>query len=193
MTREAIVRAAESVLIENGHARFTIERVATKLGISPGNVNYYFPTKASLLETLIVFTLSQYRRRVRSAGERFNTGDKEGLGDVLRWLMEDAVAHHTNRLFRELWAIALNDARIARAMDMFYARSVRAHLRRLTDRSTVSQDTQRLEAIVTLMHVISEGTTVLFGMRPEARAAFGRVREVAHEAIMSLLEPTKTK
>jgi AcrR family transcriptional regulator len=193
VTREAIVRAAESVLIENGHARFTIERVATKLGISPGNVNYYYPTKASLLETLIVFTLSQYRRRVRGAGERFNTGDKEGLGDVLRWLMEDAVTNHTNRLFRELWAIALNDARIARAMDMFYARSVRAHLRRLTDRSTVSQDTQKLEAIVTLMHVISEGTTVLFGMRPEAQASFGRVREVAHEAIMSLLEPVKKK
>lgn len=191
VTREAIVLAAQSVLLEFGHARFTIERVATKLGISPGNVNYYFPTKASLLETLIVFTLSEYRRRVRGAGERFNTGNKESLGDVLRWLMEDAISDHTNRLFRELWALALNDARIAKAMDAFYARSVRAHLRRLKDRTDVHGEPQRLEAIVLFMHLLSEGSTVLFGMRPEARDTFERVREIAHEAFMTLLQSPK--
>jgi AcrR family transcriptional regulator len=167
--------------------------VARKLGISPGNVNYYFPTKGSLLETLIVFTLGEYRRRVRGAGEQFNTGDKQGLGDVLGWLMEDAITPETNRLFRELWALALNDARIAKAMDGFYARSVRAHIRRLTERKELSQDPQRLEAIVLLMHIISEGTTVLFGTRPEARPTFERVRGLAHEAFMSLLEPGKPK
>ena len=193
VTREAIVLAAQSVLLEFGHARFTIERVATKLGISPGNVNYYFPTKASLLETLIVFTLGEYRRRVRGAGDKFNTGNKESLGDVLGWLMEDAISDHTNRLFRELWALALNDPRIAKAMNAFYARSVRAHLRRLKDRTDVSSDPQRLEAIVLFMHLLSEGSTVLFGMRPEARETFDRVREVAHEAFMTLLQPPQGK
>jgi AcrR family transcriptional regulator len=193
VTREAIVLAAQSVLLEFGHARFTIERVATQLGTSPGNLNYYFPTKASLLETLIVFTLGEYRRRVRGAGERFNTGDRESLGDVLRWLMEDAVSDHTNRLFRELWALALNDPRIAKAMNAFYARSVRAHLRRLRDRADVSSDPQRLEAIVLFMHLLSEGSTVLFGLRPEARATFERVCDVAHEAFMTLLQPPKGK
>jgi AcrR family transcriptional regulator len=182
-----------SVLIECGHASFTIERVGKKLGISPGNVNYYFPTRASLLETLIVFTLSEYRRRARSAGEPFNTGTREGLGEMLRWLMEDAVSHETNRLFRELWSLSVADPRIAKAMDTFYARSVRAHLRRLTDRSTVSHDSQRLEAIVILMHLLSEGATVVFGMKPQARATFERVRAVAHEAFMSLLQPEKVK
>jgi AcrR family transcriptional regulator len=51
--REAILRAAEATLITHGHARFTVERVAARLNISPGNLNYYFPTKASLLEALI--------------------------------------------------------------------------------------------------------------------------------------------
>ncbi|MFL6605819.1 MAG: TetR/AcrR family transcriptional regulator [Steroidobacteraceae bacterium] len=193
-TQQAIVEAAEAVLIEHGHARFTIQRVADKLGISPGNVNYYFSTKASLLETLILFTLMQYRRRVRSAGKNINSGTAEALGEVVRWLMADAVTPRTNRLFRELWAIALNDARLARALDQFYARSVSAHLRRLTDRSAVSAESERLEAIVFLLHAISEGTTVLFGMQLRSSELFERVRGVAHEAIMKLLlEPASAK
>jgi len=186
-TREAILQAAEAVLIEHGHARFTIQRVAQKLGISPGNVNYYFPTKASLLETLIVFTLMQYRQRVRAAGGKINSGTAEALGEVVRWLMADSVSWRTNRLFRELWAIALNDARMAQALDQFYTRSVHAHLRRLTDRSAITAQTERLEAIVFLLHAISEGTTVLFGMQLRSSELFERVRNVAHEAIMNLL------
>jgi AcrR family transcriptional regulator len=186
-TREAIVQAAEQVLIEHGHARFTVQRVADKLGISPGNVNYYFPTKASLLETLIMFTLMQYRRRVRAAGAKVNSGTAEAMGEVAQWLMADAVSLRTNRLFRELWAIALNDARLARALDQFYTRSVHAHLRRLTDRSAVTAQTERLEAIVFLLHMISEGTTVLFGMQLRSSELFDRVRNIAQEAIMKLL------
>lgn len=187
------MQAAQSVLIEEGHARFTVKRVAEKLGISPGNVNYYFPTKASLLETLILFTLMQYRQRVRAAGEKINSGTAEGLAEVVRWLMADAISVRTNRLFRELWAIALNDARLAQALDQFYTRSVHGHMRRLTDRSAVSAQTERLEAIVFLLHVISEGTTVLFGMQLRSGELFERVCNVAHEAITKLLlEPTRT-
>lgn len=186
-TRQAIVQAAEAVLIEHGHARFTIQRVAEKLGISPGNVNYYFPTKASLLETLILFTLMQYRRRVRAAGENINSGTAEALGEVVRWLMTDSVSPRTNRLFRELWAIALTDARLAQSLDQFYTRSVRAHLRRLTDRSAVTAQTERLEAIVFLLHAIAEGTTVLFGMQLRSTELLERVRNIAREAIMKLL------
>lgn len=174
-------------MIEHGHAKFTVQRVAERLNISPGNVNYYFPTKASLLETLILFTLMQYRRRVRAAGEKINTGTAQALGEAVCWLMEDSLAARTNRLFRELWAIALNDARLAKALDQFYSRSVRGHLRRLWDRSAVTAEAERLEAIVFLMHVISEGTTVLFGMGLRSRESFERVRGVAHEAIMKLL------
>jgi AcrR family transcriptional regulator len=186
VTRQAIVRAAESVLIEHGHAKFTVQRVAAKIGISPGNLNYYFPTKALLLETLIVYTLAQYRHRVRTAGEAMNTGSREALGNVLLWLMEDARSEHTSRLFRELWAMAAHEPRVAKAMNEFYSRSVTAHLRRL-DASGSDRTDNDIEAIVYLMHVISEGSTVIFGTLPQAQPLFDRVRGAAHRAIMHLL------
>jgi AcrR family transcriptional regulator len=187
VTRQAIVRAAVSVLIEHGHAKFTVQRVAAKIGISPGNLNYYFPTKASLLETLIVYTLAQYRHRVRTAGEAMNTGSREALGNVLLWLMEDARSEHTSRLFRELWAMAAHEPRVAKAMDEFYSRSVTAHLRRLEDASGSNRAGNDIEAIVYLMHVMSEGSTVIFGTLAQAQPLFDRVRSAAHRAIMHLL------
>lgn len=188
-TRAAIIRAAESALLEYGHARFTVQRVAQKLGISPGNVNYYFPTKASLLEALILYTLLQYRRRVRLADDKREGGKAATPAEVLGWLMDDAISQHTNRLFRELWAIALNDPRVARAVDDFYTRSVHGHLRRLTQRWAFRKDASQLEAVVFLMHVISEGTTVLFGMRAGSKELYTRLRATAIEAIAPLLTP----
>lgn len=186
-TRAAIVRAAEDVLIESGYARFTVLRVAEKLGISPGNVNYYFPTKASLLEALISFTLMQYRRRVRTSAT-LNEGEaSRSLTTVLLWLMDDAASDRTSRLFRELWAISLTDAHVARAMDEFYARSVRAHLRRAKGPSTAKEDSPDLETIVWLIHVISEGITVLFGTRTGSKDLYRRVRAAARDAIAQLL------
>ena len=190
VTKQAIVRAAESVLIEQGHAKFTAQRVAAKIGISPGNLNYYFPTKAALLETLIVYTLAQYRHRVRTAGEAMNTGSREAMGNVLLWLMEDARSNHTSCLFRELWAMAAHEPRFAKAMDGFYSRSVNAHLRRLEKASGSGRAGQDIEAIVYLMHVLSEGSTVIFGTLPQAQLLFDRVRSAAHRAIMHLLTLT---
>ncbi len=186
--REAILRAAEATLIAHGHARFTVERVAARLKISPGNLNYYFPTKASLLEALIRFVMVRYRYRVRTAmqgnGASYNT-----LGDSLRWLINDAASEPTSRLFRELWAIAVHDPQVAKAMDAFYTRSARAYLRSSVAKSASARDVADLEAVVYLILVLSEGTTVLFGTRTGSRDLFERVRETACRAIMHLLTP----
>jgi len=187
LTREAVVRAAEAVLMEHGHAQFTVQRVAAQLDISPGNVNYYFPTRASLLEALILRTLAQYRARVRSIARGTGGPRSAEFDAVLRWLMEDAATERTSRLFRQLWAIAASDARVATAMDAFYTRSVRGHLRRLGVRASTSAEFRDLETIMYLVHVISEGTTVLFGTRARSRALLQRVQSMAERAIAQLV------
>jgi len=187
LTREAIVRAAEAVLIQHGHAQFTVQRVAAHLDISPGNVNYYFPTRASLLEALILHTLARYRRRVRAIDRRAGATLPAEFDAVLRWLMEDAVTPRGSRLFRQLWAIAASDPGVAAAMDSFYTRSVRGHLRRLGVRRAATRDYRHLEAIMYLVHMLSEGTTVLFGTRPRSRALFERVQSLAERAIAQLV------
>jgi AcrR family transcriptional regulator len=185
-TRGAIVRAAAVVLTRDGYARFSVQRVATEAGISPGNLNYYFPTKASLLETLVTSTLAQYRDQAHKAGQLVDSETKDSLGDVLLRLMQDARSDQTNRLFRELWAIALHDPQIAKAMDSFYTRSANAFLRRARYESRVGFGEVELETAIYLMLVISEGVSVIFGTRPTADPLFNRVRNAAHQALMHL-------
>ena len=186
-TRGAIVRAAAVVLTRDGYARFSVQRVAAEAGISPGNLNYYFPTKASLLETLVTYTLAQYRTQAHKAGQLVDSETKDSLGDVLLRLMQDARSDQTNRLFRELWAIALHDPHIAKAMDSFYMRSASAYLRRARYQSRAGFGEEQLEAVIYLMLVISEGVSVIFGTRPTADPLFNRVRNAAHRALMHLL------
>ena len=43
-----IVNAGAALLLEEGFSSLTKRRIAKRLGISHGNVSYYFPTRESL-------------------------------------------------------------------------------------------------------------------------------------------------
>ena len=172
--------------MEHGQAQFSVQRVAKAMGISPGNLNYHFPTRASLLDALILHTLERYRLRTLAI-EAMPTGKSgpAGIDAVLRWLMNDAKSASTSRLFRQLWAIAATDAAAANSMDQFYTRSVRGHVRRLGLRPGVGDLDP--EALLFLITVISEGTTVLFGTRQRSTALYRNVEDLAARAINLLI------
>jgi AcrR family transcriptional regulator len=50
---EAIVDAAEAVVIGSGAAHMTLDAVAAKAGVSKGGLLHHFPTKVALLEAMI--------------------------------------------------------------------------------------------------------------------------------------------
>jgi AcrR family transcriptional regulator len=187
LRRTAIVDAAEEVLMQHGHAQFTVQRVALKLGISPGNVNYYFPTRASLLEALILRILAQYRWRTRTTARPADQSIAAGFDYVLRWQMEDSVTERTDRLFRQLWAIAGSDERVAHAMDSFYTRSVRGTLRQIGVKPSASAEFRELESIMYLVQIITEGTSVIFGTRPRSGELLKQVQSTALRAIGHLV------
>ena len=182
------MRAAAEVLTELGHARFSVQRVAARAGISPGNLNYHFPTREHLLETLITHLLGLYRLKLRAVTQRLASASGDTLPDVLTWLMQDAATEGTNRLFRELWAIAIHDDRIARAMDSFYSRSASAYLRYTKHGARKPADKARLESIIYFMLTISEGTSVIFGTRPASNRLLERVREIAQDMLRQALK-----
>jgi AcrR family transcriptional regulator len=52
-SREAMLDAAQKVVLEFGAARLTLDAVAKRAGVSKGGVMYNFPTKEALLSALI--------------------------------------------------------------------------------------------------------------------------------------------
>ncbi len=58
-----IVKAGAEILLEEGFFSLTKRRIAKRLGISHGNVSYYFPTRDSLWHAVIDYELKEYYKR----------------------------------------------------------------------------------------------------------------------------------
>ena len=58
-----IVNAGAGLLLEEGFSGLTKRRIATRLGISHGNVSYYFPTRELLWHAVIEIELKEYYQR----------------------------------------------------------------------------------------------------------------------------------
>lgn len=100
------------------------------------------------------------------------------LADLIRWMLNDAVAQRTMHIARELWAMALHDAVIRRAVDDFYDDVIDRALRALR-RTRPDADVEHLEELVTLIAVLSEGSGVIFGTRPKRLVSHQRIVDLA--------------
>ncbi len=79
-TREAILKAANQVVMEGGVARLTLEAVAQAAGVSKGGLLYHFPSKDALVKGMIEFLNVAFNASIRQAYEA-DRGPARG-----RWL-----------------------------------------------------------------------------------------------------------
>lgn len=68
--RDALLDAAESIVVEEGSARLTLDAVADRAHVSKGGLLYHFPSKDALLEGMLGRLIAQIheRRMVAYAG-----------------------------------------------------------------------------------------------------------------------------
>jgi AcrR family transcriptional regulator len=69
-TREAVLEAAMTVLIEDGYEKFTTTRVAKAAGVSRGAQENYFRTKNDLIVAATRYTLSRAAEEARALAAR---------------------------------------------------------------------------------------------------------------------------
>ncbi len=119
---DEILDAATAVLVEEGYAQFTTRKIAARVGIRLSNVQYYFPTKQTLLQALVERSIEQYYNVLRA---KVAAGSKTPKAQLL-YSVDYVLASHAKpevaRLFKELWALASHDKDAARVMDGFYAK-----------------------------------------------------------------------
>ena len=53
LTEIEIIKEASRSILEKGYSNTTIKSLSTELGMSPGNITFYFPTKEHLLAKLV--------------------------------------------------------------------------------------------------------------------------------------------
>ncbi|WP_280490871.1 TetR/AcrR family transcriptional regulator [Nocardia asiatica] len=79
-TRDRILDALETLLLQKGMAHVTLENVAATAGVSKGGLLYHFKTKDALLAGLV-------RRLADRAGKQLDTAVAKG-GTVAEWYLQ---------------------------------------------------------------------------------------------------------
>ncbi|QRN96494.1 TetR family transcriptional regulator C-terminal domain-containing protein [Archangium violaceum] len=154
---EAILDAAERLLVDEGHAALTLRGVAQRSGIRLGNLQYYFATREDLVRALLARVLERATARLE---ERMGAaGDPaEALDETLKALLEDQLDPASYRLFYDLWALAAREPAIAAELRAFYSRytdAVAERLGQLAPETSRAETRARAELLVALLEGLS--------------------------------------
>lgn len=154
---EAILDAAERLLVEEGHAALSLRGVAQRAGIRLGNLQYYFATREELVRALLARVLERATARVE---ERMGAAGApaEALDGALESLLEEQTEPASYRLFYDLWALAAREPAIAQELRSFYTRytdAVAELLRKVAPALSRAEARARAELLVALLEGLS--------------------------------------
>ena len=183
-TRNQILAAAREVLLRDGYERFTTRRVAEIAGITLGNLTYHFPSKRQLLASLIQRLLAEYTSAFEGFFADLSIPVDRKFKELIEWLMNDAATIESNRLFRELWAMAMHDRFVARAIDDFYDQAIE-RIAQLLRAERPAMNRKSALAIAHLVALVSEGTGVIYGTRLARAANHADVKALAVDVLTS--------
>ena len=102
---EALLDAAERLLVDVGHAGITTRRLAEEAGLNHGLVHYYFGS----VENLLVRTLERFTERLIARQREMYAADMSFLEKwrtAMRYLMSEDFAYE--KVWLELQALAWN-------------------------------------------------------------------------------------
>ena len=104
---EALLDAAERLLVEIGYARITTRRLAEEAGVNHGLVHYYFGSN----ENLLVRALERFTKRLIARQRELYSSELpfvEKWRTAMRYLVAEDVTYE--KVWAELQAMAWNDA-----------------------------------------------------------------------------------
>ena len=106
---DALMDAAERLLLEVGHAGITTRRLAETAGVNHGLVHYYFGSN----EQLLIRTLERFTERLVARQRDLYTGPEpfvEKWRTAMRFLVDEDVTYE--KIWLELQALGWNDRRL---------------------------------------------------------------------------------
>jgi AcrR family transcriptional regulator len=109
--RQRILACARTLLVEDGYDCFIVREVAARVGVTLGNLQYYYPTRDDLLEAVIRAEFGRNQKEIAtlSAGPR---PPREKLASIVRHLIH-VWAKDGGRVYVVLSLLAIHYDRFA--------------------------------------------------------------------------------
>ncbi len=152
---EALLDAAERLLVDVGHAGITTRRLAEEAGVNNGLVHYYFGS----IENLLVRVLERFTERL-IARQRAMYADPdvpfiEKWRTAMRYLLSEDVAYE--KVWLELQALAWNRPELRGRVDRVNAEWREVLTEAFAESRTRYGIEMPLEALVSLVITFNEG------------------------------------
>ena len=175
---ENILRSAQSLLISEGYSGLTLRKVANRLGMSLGNLTYYFPTKDKLLQSLIADLLAAYHAELEREQRRFPDDPEGRLLAYLEYLIADCKNKETRATFFQIWGLATHLDNVNALRDQIYesfrddALALIRPLNPGVDEASLNKRVAALIAFIEGLHVIFDLGDHVLALSPDADAHF---------------------
>ena len=185
-TREAILRTALALLIDEGWPAMTLRRIAAVCGIRFGNLTYHYRTREDLVRELLEAVIASYEREIDAIIHLDDPSPEEQLERYCRLVLDDIPNKKTTRLFPELWALSNHDPFVHDRMHDLYARA-RAPLDAIVAAMRPDLAQSERETLVLFISFSMEGATMFAGYNQPFVARIGQIKHIAIGSFVDLV------
>ncbi len=183
---EKILDAATELLIQGGHAQFTMRQLAERLGIRLSNLQYYFPSREQLIQKLLQRFLDTCKQEIASLSAVTATPRKRLLA-AIDFLLKDQETESSCKIFWELWALSARDEKVGKIMADFYetyVNTVSEMLLALNPEIPV----RKVDRIAVLVVSMIEGLSLMRGFGRQRHPRIKGIEKELREAVLRLID-----
>ncbi|MBY5931696.1 TetR/AcrR family transcriptional regulator [Tateyamaria omphalii] len=185
--RSEIMAEARKVLLDDGYQKLSLRQIAARLNISVGNLQYYFPSKDDLVETVLTQEIDTSLQLMHSAWQ----GDGEEDSPT-RNIVRALLHHHASdagRFYAIAEALALHDPRYARLKARGYS-SVFREVEGLVGPQVPQLNADQRRRLTRILVALIDGASlqIQFGMVSAPTTAIDALADDVAAAISHLTE-----
>ena len=189
-TREMILRAALSILIEEGYRAMSMRRVALACDMKFGNFTYHYRTREDLVRELLDAVIRSYELAFEAIVHDPTLSPEARLTRYCRLVLDDITTKKTTRLFPELWALSNHDPFVYDRMHELYTRARHPLGEIIADmRPDLGPDDR--EALTLFISFSMEGATIFAGYDTPFAPRMGCLKQIATESFIAIAQSFK--
>ena len=165
-TANSIVQKGADLLLHEGLRAVNKRRIATALGISDGNISYYFPTRDSLWAAVLEYELEDYFRRFHSSFLGTEHSMQERFDDYVGRWVDEYQDRMVRVFFSQILTFGETESLIAHFRDRVY-RVFFEHLAGFAKELAPKVSADELERRVLLIMSLLEGLHAVTAFKPD--------------------------
>ncbi len=161
-----IVESGVDILRTEGFTALTKRRIAKRLGISDGNVSYYFPTRESLWQGVIEYELKTYYEKHYRTFKAAHDDPEGRFDEFVRLWFQEYEDRELRIFFAQLLAFAEVSEFVAKQRDEIYQIFFDETESRIRDLDPGLSDNE-LQTRTTLVMAMLEGLHAVTAFKPD--------------------------